>query len=126
AGVASEIHGRRPEEAHSLKSGAGLNAATIFAGFGIGLFYKTLMSAFKLWKDVPEKIFGPPLKGGSISAEISPELLGVGYIIGPRIASIMMAGGVLNALVLVPLILFFGEGLGGVLAPGKKPIAQMT
>ena len=53
----------------------------------LGLVYKTLMSAFKLWKDTPEKIFGAPLKGGSISREISPELLGVGYIIGPRISS---------------------------------------
>lgn len=103
-----------------------LNAMTIFTGFGIGLAYKTAMSAFKLWKDVPEKIFGPPLKSGSMSAEISPELLGVGYIIGPRIASIMVAGGVLNALVLIPLIKFFGEGLGGVLAPGTKPIAEMS
>src|SRR2546426_3852172 len=78
------------------QAGAGYHATTIFTGFGIGLAYKTLMAAFKLWKDVPEKVFGPPLKGGSISAEISPELLGVGYIIGPRIASIMMAGGVLK------------------------------
>src|SRR5207237_145348 len=108
------------------QAGAGYHATTIFTGFGIGLAYKTLMAAFKLWKDVPERIFGPPLKGGSISAEISPELLGVGYIIGPRIASIMMAGGLLNCLVLVPLIKFFGEGLAGVLAPGTKPIAQMT
>ena len=87
-----------------------IKAATIFTGFGIGLVYKTLMAAFKLWKDVPEKVFGAPLKGGSISAEISPELLGVGYIIGPRIASIMMAGGVLTYLVLIPLIKFFGAG----------------
>jgi uncharacterized oligopeptide transporter (OPT) family protein len=43
----------------------------------------------------PEKVFGAPLKGGSVGAEISPELVGVGYIIGPRIASIMCAGGVL-------------------------------
>ena len=41
---------------------------------------------FKLWKDTPEKVFGAPLAAGSIAAEISPELLGVGYIIGPRIA----------------------------------------
>src|SRR5205823_1242566 len=108
------------------QAGAGYHATTIFTGFGIGLAYKTLMAAFKLWKDVPEKIFGPPLKGGSISAEISPELLGVGYIIGPRIASIMMAGGILNAMVLIPIIKFFGEGLGGVLAPGAKPIVQMS
>ena len=46
------------------------------------------------------------------SAEISPELLGVGYIIGPRIASIMCAGGVLAYLVLIPAIKFFGAGTG--------------
>jgi putative OPT family oligopeptide transporter len=121
--MASEIALRAAEVTGRVRS---LNAMTIFTGFGIGLTYKTAMSAFKLWKDTPEKIFGPPLKGGSLSAEISPELLGVGYIIGPRIASIMMAGGVLNALVLIPLIKFFGEGLGGVLSPGTKPIADMT
>ena len=46
----------RPERA--------LSASTIFTGFGLGLVYKTLMSAFRLWKDVPEKVFGAPLKGG--------------------------------------------------------------
>jgi len=107
-------------------AGSGIRASTIFTGFGIGLAYKTLMAAFKLWKDVPEKVFGAPLKGGSISAEISPELLGVGYIIGPRIASIMMAGGVLSCLVLTPLIKFFGEGVTVVLPPGTKPISDMT
>ncbi|MGH7967945.1 MAG: OPT/YSL family transporter, partial [Limisphaerales bacterium] len=53
-----------------------IGAATIFGGFGLGLLYKSLMDAFKLWKDTPEKVFSTPLKGGSISAEISPELLG--------------------------------------------------
>ncbi len=72
------------------------------SGSPSGLFYKTLMKLFILWKEIPEKIFGAPYKGGSISAEISPELLGVGYIIGPRIASIMCAGGVLSYLVLDP------------------------
>jgi putative OPT family oligopeptide transporter len=105
---------------------AGIGAATIFAGFGLGLLYKSLMSAFKLWKDTPEKVFGAPLAGGSISAEISPELLGVGYIIGPRIGSIMMAGGVLSALLLTPLIKFFGEGLTTPVAPGTKPISSMS
>src|SRR4051812_36206464 len=51
---------------------------TISAGFAIGLFYKVPMSALKLWKEVPEKIFSTPLKMGSVAAEISPELLGVG------------------------------------------------
>ena len=100
-------------------------AATIFAGFGLGLVYKTLMSAFKLWKDTPEKVFGAPLKGGSVSAEISPELLGVGYIIGPKISCIMAAGGVLSYLVLIPLIAFFGQGMTTPVAPGIVPIRDM-
>src|SRR3974390_1803676 len=69
------------------------SALTIFSGFGIGLLYKKAMDAFKGWKDTPEKVFGPPLKGGLISADISPALLGVGYIIGPRIGSLMVGGG---------------------------------
>jgi putative OPT family oligopeptide transporter len=114
----------RREEA-AAAGGAAMSARTIFAGFGIGLLYKSLMVAFKGWKDVPEKVFGAPLKAGSLSAEISPELLGVGYIIGPRIASIMCAGGVLAYLVLIPLIKFFGESIAGPLPPGTIPISAM-
>lgn len=103
-----------------------IDARTIFTGFALGLLYKTANVAFKLWKDVPEKVFGAPLRGGSISAEISPEMLGVGYIIGPRIAGIMAAGGVLSYLMLIPLIKFFGQNLGEVLAPGTKLISDMS
>lgn len=104
---------------------AGLGARTIFTGFGLGILYKTAMAAFKTWKDIPTKVFGPPFTAGSVSAEISPELLGVGYIIGPRIASIMCAGGVLAYLVLIPAIKFFGSAVPGVLSPGTMPIGQM-
>jgi putative OPT family oligopeptide transporter len=97
--------------------GATTSAKTIFTGFGIGLFYKTVMVAFRGWLDTPTKVFGAPFKAASVAAEISPELLGVGYIIGPRIASIMCAGGVLAYLVLIPMIKFFGESLGAPLAP---------
>ena len=83
------------------------------------------MTGFKGWKDTPEKVFGAPFKAGSISAEISPALLGVGYIIGPRIASIMCAGGVLAYLVLIPAIKFFGSGMTTPLAPGTVPISEM-
>src|SRR5213593_1213614 len=106
--------------------GASTSAKTIFSGFGIGLVYKALNVAFRGWKDTPERVFGPPFNAGSISAEISPELLGVGYIIGPRIASIMCAGGVLAYLVLIPAIKFFGSGLTTALAPGTIPISQMS
>jgi putative OPT family oligopeptide transporter len=104
---------------------ASLGAKIIFGGFAIGLLYKTANVALKGWKDVPEKIFGPPLKGGSVSVEVSPELLGVGYIIGPRIASIMFAGGVLSYLVLIPMIKFFGDPLAAPIPPGTMPIGEM-
>src|ERR1700704_6339115 len=84
-------------------------AKTIVAGFGLGLVYKLAEGAFKLWKDTPHTIFGAPLAKASIAAEISPELLGVGYIIGPRIAATMAAGGVLAYMVLIPAIQFFGS-----------------
>jgi uncharacterized oligopeptide transporter (OPT) family protein len=97
----------------------------IFTGFAVGLLYKTLGKAFRGWKEVPEKIFGATFNGGSVGIEISPELLGVGYIIGPRIASIMCAGGVLAYLVLIPMIKFFGTNLAGPLAPAHTTIAGM-
>jgi len=105
--------------------GSSPGAKVIFTGFAMGLIYKTLNVALKGWKDAPEKILGAPLKGGSVSAEVSPELLGVGYIIGPRIASIMCAGGVMSYLLMIPLIKFFGEGAPDALAPGTIPISEM-
>jgi putative OPT family oligopeptide transporter len=103
-----------------------IGAKTIFTGFGIGLAYKTLMSALKMWREVPERVFGAPFKGGSVSAEISPELLGVGYIIGPYIAGLMVGGGVLAYLVLIPAIKFFGDAMSTPIAPGTTPISEMS
>lgn len=100
-------------------------AKTIFTGFGLGLLYTTLNIAGKGWKDVSEKVFGAPFKAGSVGIEVSPALLGVGYIIGPYIGGIMCAGGALSYLLLIPLIKFFGEGLPGPLAPGTIPISEM-
>ncbi len=103
----------------------GTSALTIFGGFGVGLAYKVGMEALKFWKNTPEKLLGNWFKGASVGAEISPELLGIGYIIGPQIASIMAAGGVLAYLVLIPMIKFFGDAIPQALEPGKVPIAQM-
>ncbi len=101
-------------------------ARTIVTGFGIGLVYKLCEGVFKLWKDTPEKLFAAPLAKASIAAEISPELLGVGYIIGPRIAATMAAGGVLAYMVLIPAIQFFGGMATGVIPPGKTLISAMS
>ncbi|MSR08728.1 MAG: oligopeptide transporter, OPT family, partial [Gammaproteobacteria bacterium] len=107
-------------------AGQAISARTIFAGFGIGLIYKTLNVALKGWRDAPGYVFGAPLKGGSIATDVSPELLGVGYIIGPRISSMMFAGGVMAYLLLIPLIKYFGAQIGGLVPPGTLPIAEMT
>jgi putative OPT family oligopeptide transporter len=114
------------ERAGAGAESANTGAKTIFAGFGIGLVYTTLMKAFYTWKEYPTKVFGDPFSNASVSVESSPALLGVGYIIGPRIASIMAAGGVLAYLVLIPMISFFGRYLGStVVPPGTTPISEM-
>src|SRR6267143_1286851 len=70
----------------------GLQAKRVFQAFGVGFVYKFLMGGLKLWRDVPGKALGF-YPGAAVSSEISPELMGVGYIIGPRIAGYLFAGG---------------------------------
>lgn len=103
-------------------------AKKVYYGLGIAFLYKFFMSIIGLWKDVPAFIFSrkSALPNGTINGEITPELLGVGYIIGPKIAGIMVAGGVLSWLVLIPLITLLGDNLTNVFAPGTKLISQMS
>ncbi|HUX92747.1 MAG TPA: oligopeptide transporter, OPT family [Ignavibacteriaceae bacterium] len=103
-------------------------AKKVYYGLGIAFLYKLLMSIFGLWKDVPAYVFGrkSALPNGTINGEITPELLGVGYIIGPKISGIMVAGGVLSWIVLIPLITLLGDSLTTVFAPGKVLISQMS
>ncbi|HKJ43570.1 MAG TPA: oligopeptide transporter, OPT family, partial [Sunxiuqinia sp.] len=103
-------------------------ARKVYYGLGIAFLYKLLMSIFGLWKDVPTLVFGrkSALPNGTINGEITPELLGVGYIIGPKIAGIMVAGGVLSWIVLIPLITLLGDKLTTVFAPGTELISAMT
>ncbi|HMJ59519.1 MAG TPA: oligopeptide transporter, OPT family, partial [Gemmatimonadales bacterium] len=88
----------------------GLQAKRVFQAFGVGFVYKFLMGGLKLWRDVPGKALGF-YPGAAVSTEISPELLGVGYIIGPRIAGYLFAGGCFAYLVLAPAIKLVGSGL---------------
>jgi putative OPT family oligopeptide transporter len=113
--------------AEVLKVGetGGSSAKTVFGGFFVGLFYKLLMAGAHLWREVPTKVFGKAFPGASVAAEISPELLGVGFIVGLRVGGIMLGGGVLSYLVLIPMIKFFGGAGDGVVFPGVKPIAAM-
>lgn len=120
--AAGEVRVAGSDEARLAKQ----RATIIFGGFGLGLLYKVASISFKGWKDTSNFEFGAPLKAGSIGAEISPELLGVGYIIGPRIAMTMAAGGVLSYLLLIPMIKFFGDLLTVPLSPGTMLIKDMT
>ncbi len=119
--AAGEVRLEGSDEAKAARQ----RAFIIFGGFGLGLLYKVLSISLKLWKDTVNFVFGAPLKAGSAGAEISPELLGVGYIIGPRIAMTMAAGGVLSYLLLIPMIKFFGELLTVPVSPGTMLIKDM-
>jgi len=97
----------------------GMNAKTVFIGFGAGFGYMVLNVILGFWKDTASFTvsFWGKLKDATIGFEVSPAMLGVGYIIGPRVAANMLAGGLLAFLVLVPLIHHFGDGLGDALYP---------
>jgi putative OPT family oligopeptide transporter len=103
-------------------------AGKVFAGLGVAFAYKSLMSILGLWKEQPTVRAGhnSSFPNASVSAEITPEYLGVGYIIGPRIAGVLVAGGVLSYLVLIPLITFIGDALPAVLRPGAGLIRDMS
>lgn len=108
----------------------GSSAKTVFTGFGIAFVYKILMDRFKLWKgtlDIP--LFnarGQGLPGAVLGGDLLPELLGVGYIIGPRISSVMMAGGALAYLVIVPTIVIFSANQSGPIAPSTHLVRDLV
>ena len=100
-------------------------ASRVFWGLGLGGAYTFLMATAQVWKQRP--LYEPTwLPGASFRAEITSEYLGVGYIIGPRIAGTIFAGGVFSWLVLMPAIKFFGEGLAEPLYPSTIPVRNMT
>jgi putative OPT family oligopeptide transporter len=103
----------------------GATAGLLFAGFGIGFIYTLCSKLFRFWKEETEhSLDSSGLKGGAVGGEWTTPLLGVGYIIGPRIASIMVAGGILAYLIITPIIVYFGEGLTAPLAPAKSEIKK--
>lgn len=99
----------------------GANASSVFAGMGIAAFFKFVIDGLKA---VPGEV-ALKIKGfaGEIGTQIYPAVLSVGYICGPKISSYMFAGGLLSWLVLIPMIVTFGQGI--ILYPGTKPIGEM-
>ncbi|HEX8144441.1 MAG TPA: oligopeptide transporter, OPT family [Pyrinomonadaceae bacterium] len=106
----------------------GTEAKLVFGGFGVAALYRFLMSGARLWTETPAYVM-KGYQGATVSANITPDLLGVGYIIGPRVAALMVGGGFLSALVLVPVIKFFGAGYTEPLFPvtsGGPIISSMS
>lgn len=101
----------------------GSSAAPVFSGILAGGLFKIAMSALTLFKDTLMWTF-PSLHMAGFGYEISPLFVGVGYLIGVRIAAVMFAGGLLGYFVLIPLI----HAMGGhnIIAPGTIPIDAMT
>ncbi|MCP4568125.1 MAG: oligopeptide transporter, OPT family [FCB group bacterium] len=105
----------------------GSKAKMVFMGLGLGVVYKSLMAIGRFWAESPGYDFKGLLKGGTIGIDASPALVGVGYIIGPRIAALMMAGAVFGYLGIGPLLAFIGEQIPGVIiAPGDIPLNDMN
>ncbi|MGB9123590.1 MAG: oligopeptide transporter, OPT family [Candidatus Angelobacter sp.] len=101
-------------------------AGRVFAGLGLGALYTFFQNEymFKVWPSTPT--YTPSwYPGSSVRANTTSEYLGVGYIIGPRIAGVIFAGGVFAWLVVMPAIKFFGSHVTGAIFPGTVPIADM-
>jgi putative OPT family oligopeptide transporter len=107
-------------------------ASRVFLGLGLGGVYTLFQNENLLgaWPGTPDyqPDLGPQhiMKGAAIRADVTPEYLGVGYIIGPRVAGVIFAGGVFSWLVLMPAIYFFGSHYALPLYPSTKPIAAMS
>jgi putative OPT family oligopeptide transporter len=89
----------------------GALAKTVFMGLGFGALWKALSWIIQLFRtDVGYTMSRTGiLPNASLHIDISPEYMGVGYVIGPRIAGVMFAGGVLSWLVLLPLLSIMGN-----------------
>jgi putative OPT family oligopeptide transporter len=87
----------------------GQMAKLVFGGLWAAMFYKACNNILGLFKEVPEYITSKTaaLRNATVNAEITPEYLGVGYIIGPKVAGIMVSGSILGWCALTPLLSMF-------------------
>ncbi len=87
----------------------GAMARTVFAGFWVSVVYTVLQKIGRFWKETFQFSTGSAVayKNATITSEVTPEYLGVGYIIGPKIAGIMVSGSVLAWMALIPLLSMF-------------------
>jgi putative OPT family oligopeptide transporter len=108
-----------------LKAGEKTHKSAVMAlwGFVIGGIYKICSNAVFAWKELASWTFGF-YERAVFSIDVTPALLGVGYIIGTRITAVMFAGGFLGWWVLIPLIKIFGSAI--TIYPAAQPVDMLT
>jgi putative OPT family oligopeptide transporter len=99
----------------------GEQAAGVFWGIGVGMAFKFLTDGLKLVRGVFE--VGLPARAAA-TISVSPPLIGVGYILGIRIATVMVAGGVLSALIIIPGLYLWGSGLSEPFYPETEKLIR--
>ncbi|SFV01264.1 OPT family oligopeptide transporter [Alicyclobacillus macrosporangiidus] len=101
----------------------GQRAWLVFKGLGLGAVFKFLEDGLKLFpSEISTGVAG--LRQGMVGMDTLPSLMGVGFVIGPRIGGLMAAGGVIAWLILIPMIAYFGQGTG-VVPPGSAPLPKL-
>lgn len=112
--------------AEILKAGEKSNPNAILALWGIliGGLYKICTGVLHLWKESVHFVIRK-YEDTVVSMDCTPALLGVGFIIGPRIAAVMFSGGALAWWVLIPMIKIFGQGQVSVF-PSSEMISTMS
>ena len=114
--------------AEVLKAGesGGDAAKKVFWGLGIGVLYA---AGFKVLGFIKSSLHAPFVIGSgfrtALSIDAYPSLAGVGYILGIRVASMMLAGAAVGWLVLIPLLGYAGDHLGGILPPASEPLSGL-
>ena len=101
----------------------GANASTVFSGMGLAAIFKFVVDGLKLLPADVSAAF-KSFKG-EIGMEVYPALLGVGYIVGPKIASYMFTGSLIGWMVIIPLICLFGPDTWMYPAAEGTTIAQL-
>ncbi len=106
------------------ESGGG-HARNVFIGLGVGALYKALTGWAQVFmSEAHVKL--PFLKKGELGMDLSPALFGVGYILGPRIATVMVGGGLLASLIIIPAIAYWGEGRPPLFPETVLTISEMS
>lgn len=105
-------------------SGGG-SAKLLFSSMGVAGLYRAIQKGLGIFPESVEYAIGG-YPGSMIGAEVLPSLLGVGFIVGIRIAAVMLLGSIISWLCLMPLIKFFGSGNISVIYPSEVPIMEMS